>query len=86
MMQSIEGLLVDRSGRPVADATLSIVQATAPVADIAMMTDGSGRFYLDDLPSGRFRLQVMPPDGSGQTTVDFAVPRANGLLRIQLDR
>lgn len=84
-MQTIEGVLLDAEGRPVADATLSLVSATAPVPDIAMMTDRRGRFFLDDLPEGRFRLRVTPPGGGGRT-VEFTVPRPDGRLRLQLDR
>ena len=85
MTQTIEGRITDRHGRPVADATLSIVRATAPVPDIAMMTDRRGRFYLDHLAPGRYRLRVSVGDGGQGRTVDFTVPRPGGRLDLQID-
>ncbi len=83
-MQTITGRVTDRQGQPVSDAILSIVRATAPVQDIAMMTDGRGRFSLIDLPEGKFRLQIVSDDGSERATVDFSVPHQKGFLDVQL--
>ncbi|CAH0998835.1 hypothetical protein LEM8419_00150 [Neolewinella maritima] len=83
-MQTINGKLVDQYGAPVADATLSIVRASAPVPDIAMLSDHAGRFYLDDFPNGSYRLQVTV-DGISEA-VDFTVPRPTASLTIRINR
>lgn len=78
-METIEGLVVNSLNQPIPDATISFVQASSPVQDIAILTDDEGRFYLDNLPPGRYRIRVFY--GSEQfTDYTFSVPVDNILL------
>jgi hypothetical protein len=59
-----------RAGRPVADATITIVRGAGPAPDIGPMTDRSGRFVLDGLMEGEWVLRALAPDGAiGEGTV-----------------
>jgi hypothetical protein len=58
------------SGRPIADAAITILRGAGPAPDIAPLTNADGAFALDDLPSGVWSLRAVGPDGqSGETTV-----------------
>ena len=68
---SIRGQVVSADGRPIADATLTVVAGAGQVADIAPMTDQDGWFALDNLPVGRWRLRAMEPGGAtGEAAVE----------------
>lgn len=50
-------------GRPVANATVTILRGAGPAPDIAPMTDRNGSFALDDLPAGSWLLRAIGPGG-----------------------
>jgi uncharacterized GH25 family protein len=50
-------------GRPVADATVTILRGAGPAPDIAPMTDRNGSFALDELPAGSWLLRAIGPGG-----------------------
>lgn len=56
------GRVVDAGQRPVAGAMVSVIEATAPVPEIALVTDEDGRFALGVRP-GTYRLQANAVDG-----------------------
>jgi hypothetical protein len=54
--------VLDAGGRPVAEAFVSVVEATVPVPEIALVTEADGTFQIG-LPPGRFRLRATTADG-----------------------
>lgn len=50
-------------GRPVANATVTILRGAGPAPDIAPTTDRNGSFALDDLPAGSWLLRAIGPGG-----------------------
>jgi hypothetical protein len=63
------GRVVDRDGRPIAGAYVSVVWGTEAMPDIARRTDPEGRFQVG-LPPGRFRLEAVAGDASARVEVD----------------
>ena len=53
----IQGEVVDDRGRPVPDARVMVVSGPGPLADVALLTDGDGRFTLAG-PAGQYQLAV----------------------------
>jgi hypothetical protein len=51
-MPVVKGRVVDNRGRPAAGAVVYVVEASAPVPDIALKADSDGRFELA-VPAGR---------------------------------
>ena len=70
---SLRGRVVRaRTGKPVANATITIVQGAGPAPDIAPVTDSSGAFALDGLPKGKWVLRAIGPRGDeGKATVQI---------------
>jgi len=56
------GRVVTADGVPVSRARVTIVEATVPMPEIALITDPDGQFELA-LPEGRFRLRAHGPRG-----------------------
>ncbi|MEL6142666.1 MAG: carboxypeptidase-like regulatory domain-containing protein [Bacteroidota bacterium] len=82
-MQDIEGIVINQQNQPVVDATISIIRATAPVADIGIMTNDDGRFFIDDLQNGHYTVRVFY--GNDQTRdYDFMVPLDNEIMVIRV--
>lgn len=79
---SIEGQVVDDTGRPLADVTVMIKTSDQPHPDIAAVTDDTGTFGLYNLPEGRY---VLAAHGSSEHSTEAEVivlpGRAN---RVQL--
>lgn len=68
----VRGVVVDCEGRAVAQATIVVVNGTAPVPEIALVADDAGRFGLR-LPHGRFTLEAQGYCGSkGRMTIEIA--------------
>jgi len=74
---SLRGRVVHIStGKPVADAAISVVHGAGPVPDIAPLTDSSGWFALDGLPAGDWLLRALGPSGeTGEATVCVSAGR-----------
>jgi Carboxypeptidase regulatory-like domain len=69
---TIEGIVVDGDGRPLALATIVVVKGTSPVPEIALVADDDGRFGLR-LPHGRFTLEAQGEGGAkGHATIEVA--------------
>jgi hypothetical protein len=61
--------VLDAADRPVAEAFVSVIEGTAPVPEIALVTEADGSFQIG-LPPGRFRLRATTADGrSGDVEV-----------------
>ncbi len=60
--ERLEGRVIDEAGRPVEGALVAVIEASAPVPEIALVTDEDGRFALGVRP-GRYRLQATTRDG-----------------------
>jgi hypothetical protein len=72
-----KGRVVDADGQVVAGALVTIVSASAPVPEIALVTDEDGSFSLG-LPRGRFRLRASTVDQrSGEAEIDSATEAAD---------
>lgn len=56
------GRVVDREGRPVEGALVSVAESEGPVPEIALRTDPDGRFAFP-LPPGLTRLRAHAPGG-----------------------
>jgi hypothetical protein len=56
------GRVIGAKGEPVAEAMVAVVEATAPVPEIALVTDEDGRFALGVRP-GTYRLRATTRDG-----------------------
>ena len=65
------GRVVDRSGDPVPEALVSIVESTVPMPEIALLCDTGGNFGLR-LPPGRFTLRAHGAGASGDVEVEGA--------------
>jgi hypothetical protein len=61
--------VLDAADRPVAEAFVSVIEGTAPVPEIALVTEADGSFQIG-LPPGRLRLRATTADGrSGDVEV-----------------
>ena len=65
---SIRGRVVDREGRPVASATVTVAGSTT-----AASSDSDGRFELTGVPAGRHRLEASCPGFTGEIVDGFVV-------------
>jgi hypothetical protein len=78
----VHGVVVDDAGRPVAQATIVVVEGTAPVPEIALLADDHGRFALK-LPRGRFTLEAQGDQGAkGRTTIDVEEPTLEARIEV----
>ena len=66
-----------QNGRPVIDATITIVRGAGPAPDIGPMTDRTGHFVLDGLVEGEWVLRAHAPDGAvGEGTAHVSAGHA----------
>ena len=77
MPLTLNGRVRDFHGSPVPAVAVSIRRAPAGVPDLSVLTDGSGRFTLHDLPPGEYRL-VLVPQLAGEPTEVTVVLAAGG--------
>ena len=81
----IVGVVLDTAGRPVADATVAVVAAPVPVADIAALTGPDGRFTIAVPEPGDYTLLATAPDSRSarvSVRVDVATAQAQVELRL----
>ncbi len=71
MRGNVRGRVVRvKDGRPIPDATITVVSGAGPAPDIAPLSNQSGLFSLDGLPVGRGAFRAIAPDGqSGEAAV-----------------
>lgn len=62
-MATLEGVVVDSGGAPLAGAQVAIASAPVAVPDIAQLTGADGRFSLPAPASGAYVIGVTAPDG-----------------------
>jgi protocatechuate 3,4-dioxygenase beta subunit len=55
---SVAGTVVERSGEPLADATVTLYAPTLPGGQSSSQTDGAGAFSFKDLNGGRYLIGV----------------------------
>jgi uncharacterized GH25 family protein len=67
----VQGRVVHASsGAPVADATIAVIDGPGPYPDIAVMTDDDGRFTLNAIAAGNWRLGARSANGeTGEASV-----------------
>lgn len=82
---SVEGVVIDTSGRPVAGASV-VASAGDGVQEISAFTDGEGRFSVRGLESGRLVLTADHTDFSPSepTELDMRDGSAEGPLVLEL--
>lgn len=73
------GLVLDSNGLPVEDAVVTIEWGTAPMPEIALITDANGRFQLD-LPAGHFRLRAQTASGVIGTALVDGAPSTSAMI------
>ncbi len=68
---SVQGRVVHASGgAPVADATITVLGSPGPHPDIAVMTDDDGRFTMEAIAAGNWRLGARSANGeTGEASV-----------------
>ena len=66
--QTFSGSLIDPLGRPLADTGLTL-ESVSTQQTIDTRSDQSGRFTLNAMPAGEYRLQVQGFGSQGQVTV-----------------
>jgi hypothetical protein len=77
------GRVVNADGVPVARARVTIVAATVPMPEIALLTGPDGHFELE-LPEGCFRLRAHAAGEVGEVEVRVEGDAAGGDLVIGL--
>lgn len=65
----VKGRVLDGSNTPVFDASVSIVEASESIPDIASITDEKGTFSFEDIPIGRYKFVANMDDLTGAATV-----------------
>jgi hypothetical protein len=73
--------VTDANGRPVPEASVTVVESSVPFPEIGLLSDEQGVLQLS-LPAGRFTFRAHGPgDTSGTGTVDSD---ATGPLRLDI--
>lgn len=65
--QVINGLVRDRSGAPLAEASIGFASAPVALPDVAALTGTDGRFRLSVPTPGSYSLVCTLPDGTNET-------------------
>ncbi len=63
MPLSLHGRLLDPSGQPLPEISVTILESPATVPDLAAITSASGEFFLDELSPGRYLLRFYGTSG-----------------------
>jgi hypothetical protein len=82
---AISGRLIDTSGKPVADATVSASPDGAEtwwMSPSSVMTDQTGLFTIRELPAGSYKLEARTPKGKAQAE-QVAAGSRNVVLQIR---
>jgi Carboxypeptidase regulatory-like domain len=74
----ISGRVLSADGQPVAGARVSFVSSPVPVPDVALLTDGTGRFSLTAPVPGAYRIGCSS-DEFGNATITVDVPEGQNV-------
>ncbi|MFK7992160.1 MAG: collagen binding domain-containing protein, partial [Sandaracinaceae bacterium] len=80
---TLGGEVVDETGEVIADATVEFVRTEGPRAPWTTRTDASGRFSIDTLVEGSYRVGAASP---GHATVATRATTGGPPLRLTLER
>jgi len=72
----LSGVVIDRTGRPVAGVRVALAAAPIDMPDIAALTGADGQFSFGVPIAGRYQVQAFGDDGSGTATIDVAADRS----------
>jgi hypothetical protein len=75
---------VCKTGAPLVGVTLAVERATAPMPEIAYVTDAKGRVRLG-LPVGEVALRLFLPDGTSRMTALRVSDEAEQEHDVQID-
>jgi Carboxypeptidase regulatory-like domain len=74
----ISGRVLSADGQPIAGARVFFVSSPVPVPDIALLTDGTGRFSLTAPVPGAYRIGCSS-DKFGSATITLDVPEGQNV-------
>jgi Carboxypeptidase regulatory-like domain len=74
----ISGRVLSADGQPIAGARVFFVSSPVPVPDIALLTDGTGRFSLTAPVPGAYRIGCSS-DEFGSATITVDVPEGQNV-------
>jgi Carboxypeptidase regulatory-like domain len=74
----ISGRVLSADGQPVAGARVFFVSSPVPVPDVALLTDGTGRFSLTAPVPGAYRIGCSS-DEFGSATITVDVPEGRNV-------
>jgi len=74
----ISGRVLSAGGQPVAGARVSFMSSPVPVPDVALLTDGAGRFSLTAPAPGTYRIGCSS-DNFGSTAITVDVPEGQNV-------
>ena len=83
MANKITGVVLDATGRPVAQARVYVVKAPGPVPDVAVLTGPDGRFALAAARSGTYEIGCST-DRSGSVSATVVVGARDTALELRL--
>jgi hypothetical protein len=75
----LSGIVVDSTGRPVADARVALAAAPVEVPDIAALTGADGGFSISVPVTGVYRIVAVGDQGRAEETVDVGRAQAPGV-------
>jgi len=78
-MTTISGRVVDANGRGIAGARVMVTAAPGPVPDMAMLTDGEGRFVIGAARPGSYTIAATTDDAAGEHSVSVAADAVDGV-------
>ena len=84
---SVRGRVISASdGAPVADATVTVINSSGSLPDIAPLSNARGEFALDGLTAGLWIFRAVSPDGAvGEGVVAVRANRTSDLV-IEIQR
>ena len=71
----LAGIVIDHTGRPVANARVALAAAPTDMPDIAALTGEDGQFSFGVPVAGRYQLQAFGDDTSGSATIEVVADR-----------
>ena len=83
MVSKISGVVLDATGRPVAQARVYVVKAPGPVPDVAALTGPDGRFALAAARAGTYEIGCST-DRSGSASATVVVGAHDAVVELRL--